>query len=202
MSYDFDSSGSIALNSDARGIHWLVEADFTLGVGRYTTAPIDVPSPNGHTYIGLSHFMQIEEIEESANPDTSQFVVRLAIVNKAMLAYLTGDQSIYRGRSIRFLAQMFDKNFKPQGQPVERWHGYMNPIRIERDKADQESGVAESYIELPCVRRGMQRARNNQGLRMTHAQQQLKHPGDMFFEHMNELATSPPPWLTVTFLKQ
>lgn len=202
MTYEFDATATSTIQSKARGAHWLVEADFTTGTGYFTTAPIDVVSPNGHTYVGLSHFMQIEELEESANPDTAQFMIRLAIVNKAMLAHLTGDQTIYRGRPIRFLLQIFDRNFAPKGQPVERWRGIMNPIRIERTKVDQEKGTTESYIELPCVRKGPHRARNNQGIRMTHAQQLKAHPGDLFFEHMNSMAASPPPWLTVAFLKK
>ena len=202
MSYTPDIEAQVALDSKARGLHWLIDAHFSSGIGRYTTAPIDVVSPNGQTYIGLGQFIAVEPIEETADPDTSQMTVRLAIVNKAMLAFLTGDQSVYRGKTIVFHAQFFNRNFKPVSQPVRRWQGVMAPIKIQREKADDQSGRASGFIELPCVRRGMQRARNNEGLRMTHEQQILNHPGDLFFEHMSSMVEKPQPWLTIAFQKQ
>lgn len=201
MSYAPDAAAQAALDTKARGIHWLVTASFTTGVGRYSTAPIDVVSPDGNTYIGLSHFMFVEPVEEVSNPDTSQMVIRLAIVNKAMMASLTGDQSIYRGKMITLQAQFFDRNFAPVGQPIRRWQGVMNPIKIVREKADETSGRSTGYIELPCTRRGMQRARNNEGARMTHEQQQAAYPDDLFFEHMASLIEKPQPWLTIEFQK-
>jgi|GEM_PF-2331146 len=199
MSYDFDAAATAVLNSKARGAHWLIECDFTTGIGRFTTAPIDVVSPNGFTYLGLGKGIAVEDVKEAASPDTSTLNVQISIVNKTMLALLTGDQSIYRGRSIRFILQIFDGNFKPVGQPRKRWTGVMNPIRVNREKPDEANGNTFGYIELPCTRAGLSRARHRQGLRMTHEQHIQDHPGDLFFEHMTSLIEKPTPWISIAF---
>lgn len=201
MSIDFDSAATSALNSTARGGHWLVECDFTTGTYYATTAPINVDSPNGHTYIGLGNFLQIEEVKETSKADTETLNLRMGIINKALLAVLTGDQSAYRGRDIRLYMQIFTEKFAPIGQPKMRWAGVMNPIKINREKPSSDNGQTYGYIEMPCARHGMQRSRHNKGIRMTHQQHLKNYPGDLFFQHMGGLIKEPAPWLTVAFQK-
>lgn len=202
MSFGFDGTATPVLNSKARGAHWLIECDFTTGIGRFTTAPVDVDSPNGSTYLGMGKFLQVEDVKEASAPDTSTLTVQIGIVNKAMLAQLTGSQAVYRGKAIRFYLQIFNAQFKPVGQPVLRWQGVMNPIKINRDKPDESNGQTFGYIEMPCQRTGLSRARHKKGLRMTHEQQQIAHPGDLFFEHMTSLIEKPTPWLSIAFQRQ
>lgn len=201
MSYTPDSNAQAALDSKARGAHWLIEAQFSSGTGRYTTAPVNVDSPDGNTYIGLGHFLQVGDLSENAKPEPAQLTIKIAIVNKAMLAQLTGDQSIYRGKPIIIYAQFFTGNFAPTGMPIKRWVGQMNPIKVTREPPDEENGKTYGFIELPCTKKGMSNARRGQGMRMTHEQHILTYPDDLFFEYQQELAAKKPPWLTKEFQK-
>jgi hypothetical protein len=202
MSFDPDSGTQAILEGNARGMHWLVECDFSTGTVYYTTSSIDCVSPNGHTYTGLGSYLHVEDVQETSKPDTGTINLRLGIVNKAMLAFLSGDQSVYRGRDIRMRAQFFNGNFKPIGQPILRWSGAMDTAKVIRDKPNASNGQTYGYIEIPCLRHGFERARNRKGMRMTHERQQLLHPGDLFFQHMKGLVETPSPWLTIAFQKQ
>ncbi len=201
MSYSPDGPTQTVLDSRARGFHWLVEADFTSGTGYYTTAPINVVSPNGHTYLGLGNFLRLEDLDETSRPDTGTINIQIGIVNKAMMALLTGDQSVYRGKPIRIYAQFLTATFACQGQPIKRWSGVMDVASINRDKAS-EDGTVTGYIEVPCIRHGFERVRVQQGKLMTHEQQQLAFPGDLFFQFMPSMIEKPVPWLTVDFQKK
>ncbi len=198
MSYSPDGATQAVLDGRARGFHWLVEADFTSGTGYYTTAPANIVSPNGHTYLGIGNYLRIESLDETSKPDTGTINIQVGIVNKAMLALLTGDQSVYRGRPIRIFAQFLTRTFAPQGQPVKRWTGVMDTATVHREKPNEE-GSTFGYIEVPCIRHGFERVRVQQGKRMTHEQQQLTFPGDRFFEFIPAMIEKPVPWLTVAF---
>lgn len=202
MSVDFDSAGTALLATKVRGAHWLIQCDFTSGTQYFTTAPVNVDSPDGHTYLGLGKGIEVEDVTETSAPDTSTLNIRLSIVNKTMLGLLLGDQAVYRGKEIRLYLQLFDAGFAPVGQPRQRWTGVMNPIKVQREKPSAENGNTFGNIELPCTRSGMARVRMRQGMRMTHEQQQVDHPGDMFFEYMSSLVEKPAPWLTVAFQRQ
>lgn len=202
MSYTPDSTAAAALASKARGMHWLFECYFTTGVQRYTTAPRTVNSPNGNTYTGLGSFISSEDLQETTQPDAGTINLRIGIVNKAMLALLVGDQSVYRGRPIIILAQFFDRNFKEAGQPIVRWTGVMNTAKVHREKPSEDNGMTHGYIEVPCLRHGFERSRMAQGIRMTHEQQIQSYPMDKFFSFMAAMIEKPQPWLTVAFQKQ
>ena len=202
MSYPIDGPTQAVLDGRARGFHWLVEADFTSGTGYYTTAPINIPALNGHTYLGIGNQLRIEDLDEPSKPDTGTINIQVGIVNKAMLALLTGDQSSYRGRAIRVYAQFLTKTFAVQGNPIKRWSGVMDVASVHREKASEDDGSSIGYIELPCIRHGFERVRVQQGKRMTHEQQQLTFAGDLFFQYMPTLIEKPMPWLTIGFQKK
>jgi hypothetical protein len=83
------------------------------------------------------------------------------------------------------------------GTKVHRWTGTMEPVRITRRV--QAGGPSSGRIEMPCTRNGMSRARNYQGLRLTHAQQQAIYPADMGLEYLQALIEQPTLWLSKRF---
>lgn len=182
------------------GAHWLIELDFSGGIVYATTAPVDVTTA-GHTYTGLGSFVGVSAISESEDASADRVTITVPVVNSAMLAATLGDASTYRGRAARLYLQLFDERFVPVGSRVPRWSGYMEPVRVTRRPA-AEGQAGSGTIELPCHRAGMARARNYQGLRLTHAQQQQRYAGDLGLQYMQALIEAPALWLSKRFQEQ
>lgn len=183
------------------GAQWLVELDFSTGMIRATTAPVDVTA-SGNTYTGLGSFLSVGAVRESEDSAAERITISIPVVNTAMLAATMGLASTYRGRAARLYLQLFDEQFQPVGPRVARWSGYMEPVRITRSAASLGSGSGSGTIELPCQRAGMARARNYQGLRITHAQQLARYPGDLGLQYMQGLIEQPALWLSKRFQEQ
>ena len=107
-----------------------------------------------------------------------------------MLASLT-DETIFThpGRGITTITE-------------SRWSGVMNKIGIRREPAGEEGRAAQANIELLCMRRGMDRARHNQGLRLVDAQQQQRFAGDTGLRYVRTLIEKPSLWLSKRFQEQ
>jgi hypothetical protein len=183
------------------GAHWLVELDFSSGLIRATTAPVDVTAA-GNTYTGLGAFLGVGAVRESEDSAAERITISLPVVNSAMLAATMGPAATYRGRAARLYLQLFDEQFQPVGPRVARWSGYMEPVRITRTPASVGNGAGSGTIELPCQRAGMARARNYQGLRITHSQQLARYPGDMGLQYLQTLIEQPALWLSKRFQEQ
>jgi hypothetical protein len=174
----------------------LIDLQFDSGMLRVTTAPVDIAA-FGLTYTGLGSVISVSALSESEDANAEQLVISLSVVNQAMLAAVLGNVSNYRGRPVRLRLQLMDENYAPTGDSVLRWSGYMQPVRIARERGD--SGPVGGRIELPCSRAGMSRARNYAGLRHTHAQQQQRYAGDRGLEYMQGLIEAPALWLSKRF---
>jgi len=177
------------------GVCWLIEMDFSGGMVYATTAPVNVDY-GGHTYTGLGNLVQVGGLSESENNSAEKLSVSVSVVDSTMLALVLVDANTYRGRSLTLRLQMLNEAFKPIGTPKQRWSGKMNPAKVTRGGAGGENN---GRIELPCSRYGMARARNYQGLRHTHAQQQLRFPGDLGLQYMQDLIEKPALWLSKKF---
>lgn len=201
MSYDPDVNAAAVMNSYARGAHWLIELYFTTGTLYYTTAPVTIDSPNGHSYIGTNGNVWIEQVQENVSSSIDTINISAGIADKSLLAALTTSIETYRNRLVRLHLQFLNEKFAPIGMPVHRWTGIMNPIKVIREKPDESNGNTFGRIELPCQRIGMAKSRSRLGLRVTHEQQIKKYPGDLGLEYIKPLVLNPPPWLTVSFQK-
>lgn len=180
------------------GVHWLAALDFSTGMVRLTTAPVDVVA-GGNTYTGLGSLLQVGAVAESEDASAERVTLSAPVVSSAMLSAVLGPASTYRGRRVALSIQLFDGAFQPVGSAVPRWAGYMEPVRITRQPATPEAGQGGGRIELPCQRAGMARARNFQGLRHTHQQQVLRFPGDLGLQYMQALIEAPALWLSKRF---
>lgn len=191
------SMGSTQHTQTVCGAHWLIDLDFSTGIVYATTAPITVVTA-GNTYTGLGSYLSVAPVSESEDAGAERLSISVPVVNSSMLAAAMGDATTYRGRAARLYLQLFDEAFVPVGPRVARWAGYMEPARITRQPAvgGQAGG---GTIELPCQRAGMARARNYQGLRITHAQQQIRFAGDVGLQYLQSLIEAPALWLSKKF---
>lgn len=201
MPITLDGPASSALAARSRGVHWLIELDFTSGTLAYTTAPIDVTS-GGVTYRGVSNLADVSSLSESEDSSDTKLTLGFTVVNQAVLAATLGIIESYRGRAARLYLQLFDDTFTPVGTKVLRWSGYMDKVAVNRTRSATSGGESLGRIELQCSRAGLARARNFKGLRLTNAQQQQRFPGDTGLRYVQTLLEQPSVWLSKRFLTQ
>ena len=199
MTIAIDSTASARLATGAAGgaygQAWLVELEFTTGTIYFTTAPVQVES-NGRSYLALGTFVDVGNLQESADTAADKLAIGMTVVNNAMLAAAMGDPATYRGRAARLYLQLFDEQFQIAGASILRWQGYMDRMQITRRADDGGSG---GRIEMQCSRAGMARARRAEGLRLTDPQQQSRYPGDTGLRYVRTLIEQPSLWLSKKF---
>lgn len=184
------------------GICILVEMDFTSGTIYYTNSPLNI-TIGGHTYQGLGALVGVSDLNESMDSDEEKLTLSLSIVNTAMIATVLGSVESYRGRRARIYFLMMTADFIPVNSPIQRWTGYMDKVIVNRSPANADGGNDSSgTIEMQCSRAGMARARNYQGLRLTHQQQILRYPSDTGLRYIRTLIDQPATWLSKDFQKQ
>lgn len=193
MTTPFGTAGDAQVATGVAGAHWLVQLDFDApeGTQYVTTAPVDV-TVDGNTYIGLGNNVAVGTVQESEDTSARQVTLSMALVDTTLLGKVLGGVSAYRNRRARLYLQLFDAAFVPVGGPVLRWSGRMDPARVSRS-------ARGGRIELPCTRSGMPHARNFQGLRHTHAQQQQRFPGNLCLQYLQDLTDKPFTWLSRRF---
>lgn len=188
-----DGAATAQLSQPAYGIHWLIEADFTTGMQRVTTAPINITS-GGNTYTGLGNQVSVSDVSENSDVSAAKVTIGITLADPALASLFMGNISSYRGRAARLYLQVFNEKFVPTGAKVLRWAGYMNPVEIKPGREGQAGRV-----EIPCTRAGMNRFRNFRGLRMTHEQHIKRFPGDLGLQYMPDLISKPALWLSKRF---
>lgn len=193
---ELDGTQTDRLAAPARGVTYLIDVDLSTGVLYFCLWPVNI-SAAGHNYIGAGDVLTVAALSESAQSDASQLAVHVNVVNTDMLAWALGPASVYRGRSLRIALQLLDEQNQPVGAPIPRWAGYMSKTSVKREANDD--GEVTGYIEVSCVRAGLSRFRNDEGMRLTHAQQQQRFPGDMGLQYMQGLIDQPITWLTKRF---
>lgn len=187
---------SNTLSATVRGAHWLIELQFTGGTQYLTTYPDNI-TVDTQVWTGLGQLIDAQSVSESEDSNAEEIVLKLSATNTAQLAATLGNVESYRGRRVRVYLVLFDENLALISGKVLRWSGYMQPVRVTRER-DDDRGVI-GVIELPCTRAGMDRARNAEGRRVTHQQQQLLYPGDRGLEMLQTLLEQPALWLSKRF---
>lgn len=197
VSLTLDGTASAQIAAGVRGVAWLVELQFSSGTIRYTTAPRDI-TVGADTFIGLGPFAEVSAVTESESAGADKLTLSFT-VDTSLLAATLGNVEGYRGKPARLWLQLFDEAFQPAGAPVQRWGGVMDRVQVTRQRSDLEGGPSTGRIELQCSRFGMARARNAEGLRLSHAQQQLRFPGDNGLQYVQTLVEQPTLWLSKRF---
>lgn len=201
MTHSLDPTAAARISSPVRGLAYLIEMAFTTGTVRLTSAPMDVSS-GGNTWQGLGALVDVSTLAQSEDPSGERFTLSLTAVNTAMLALTLGAVDTYRGRPARAYVQLMDEQWQPAGAAVLCASGYMDKVQITRRRSPPTGGDSVGRIEMVCSRAGMARARNNQGLRLTDAQQQQRYPGDTGLSRVQALLETPSLWLSKKFQEQ
>jgi hypothetical protein len=197
VSLALDSTAAARIAAGVRGVAWLVALDFSSGTIRYTTAPLPIVV-GGDTYAALGTLAQVSTVSESENANAEQLTLGFT-VQTSLLAATLGNVEGYRGKRARLWLQLFDEAFQPAGAPVLRWSGVMDRVSVSRTRSDAAGGPSSGRIELQCSRAGMARSRNPEGLRLSHAQQQQRFPGDTGLQYVQTLIEQPSLWLSKRF---
>ena len=185
------------------GLCWLVEMQFTSGTIRKSTSPVDL-TVGGYTWGGLGGLLDVQAVSESADTGTEQLELTLSLVDVAMLALTLGSVEGYRGRRVRLYLQLLNSAYQPVDTPVLRWAGFMDQVKVDRggQPGDVRDAEPKGAITMTCSRAGLARARNAQGARLTHAQQQAAFPGDTGLRYVRQLVEQPAMWLSKKFQAQ
>lgn len=191
-----DATALASSSATVRGAADLIELDFLSGIQRATNWPVTISS--GGTYLGLGDIISISQIGESEDTKSDKLTISVSLVNTAMLASLIGPATEYRGRAVRLYMQFMNETYQPAGAKALRWEGVMDKIAVPRKSNKLEGGLT-GKIEIQCSRNGMSRMRNDEGLRLTHAQQQQRFPGDNGLEYVQTLVDKPAQWLSKKF---
>ncbi len=193
-----DATATARIAAPVRGVAWLAELYFDSGTIYVTTAPVTVSS-GGNDYLGLGSLVDVSAVSESENTAADKITLGMSLVDPAMLGATLGNVEGYRGRAVRLYLQLFDEAFQPSGAAVHRFSGYMDRVRVKRERSAPTGGGSTGRIEIECSRAGMPRARNAVGLRLSDAQQQAAYPGDRGLEYIQTLIESPSLWLSKRF---
>jgi hypothetical protein len=153
---------------------------------------------DGQVWSSTNITPNVSTMEESSNLESQALNISLSPVSPAMLSLALENPSNYRGLPCSIYMSVLDDNFRPLGDPMLRWYGYMDTMSISTDVT--EDGVTGS-VNLKCET-GMHALRRLKTYRMNNAQQQIRVPGDKGFEYVERLIAEPMTWLSVKFQRQ
>ena len=207
-------SGALAaLTSRSVAEAWLVELWFSVAppgmVGpvlpggypvRITTWPTDVTTA-GADWRGLGPQLGISQVQSTEDAGPGQVTLSLPLV-PGMLAAVLGNVETYRGRRARIMYQVIDADtLQPIDDPIPVYVGEMQPVSVQRDSPGAGGGAVRGRIEMRLTRAGTTNTRREDGLRMTHQQQQARYPGDRGLEYVASLVRGDAVWVSAAFLR-
>jgi hypothetical protein len=185
-------------SAGAVGVVLLIELDFSDGLKCFTSfnAPL---TADGKEYLHAGDLVQVGDIKHSLETDTQTTEITLSVANQAVLAMALGNVERYRGRLARVKLQPLDHQFRLVGPAREYFSGEMEPVQIERSSPGPAGGDVGGSLRLPITRAGLSRARTQDPLRLTDAQQKADYPGDRGFEFLRDLIDKPATWVSKRF---
>lgn len=173
---------------------YLVQFDFKTTVMRACSLNQTV-TWGGHEWIGLGAIAGISDIEESDGLESKALNFTLNAADPSWLAISIGAVEEYRGRSAKLYFCPLDENYQLIGEPEICWRGVMDTVSVGIDKDGEET---KGQIALKCETSsyGLKR---QPALRMNHAIQTKRHPGDLGFQYQADLIANPQLWLSRKF---
>lgn len=171
----------------------LVQLDFAGGTQRLTSwsHPLDWA---GHTWAGLNCVASVSPVKVADRPEYPAMDLGLYPSNNTLFALAIGDPTQYRGKPATVYQCVLDDQLRPLGDPELVWYGFMSQVRVNTGDGEGNNGS----IVLRCEKSGRD-SRAVRSLRLNHAQQQARYPGDTFLSRIEALSGKPQPWLSKRF---
>jgi len=162
---------------EASNVCWvlLYELYFPTGTVRFCSALHDV-AWDGNVYLGAGAVSNVEPVVESVAPTALARNIRFSAIDTDYLTAILDDH--YQGQTMREYLALCDAEWKVIDDPVLTFEGRMDEPEI--------SVGAQAAIQLSVENRmaGWDQPRLR---RYNHADHSARHPGDMFFEFVEEL---------------
>ena len=188
MTVNTNSGFDAASRAGAYGVMALAELQLRSGTVRYTTWPVNVQTM-GQSWLGLGNLGSIGEMHESEDGAAEKLTLTLSPIDVGTRALALGDPADYQDRRVRIWIALVDAaSLQITGQPVLRFVGVMDQMKIERD------GTTAS-IGMDCRTASYDVRSNPAALRMNHAQHQARHPGEMGFSYLTSIIGNPAVWV-------
>lgn len=187
------SASSDQLASPHAGLLYLIELQFASGTFRMTNWGHHVDAL-GYTWVGLNAITSVGAVAQSERLEYPAVEIGLQIADPAQLALALGDAGEYRGRPVLLYEWVLDDNLQALDAPQLVWAGLMDQIRLKTGDGEKESASVVLRCEIPG-----RDSRAAQTLRINHAQQQARYPGDTGLSRMERLNGQPQLWLSKRF---
>ena len=175
MTIQTSSGFQAAARSQTYGQLALVELKLRSGTARFTNWPLSL-QVMGETWQGVDGAAE-------------KLTLTLSPVDIGTRALALGDPSDYQDRGVRVWIALLDAaTLQISGEPVLRFAGVMDQMKIERDGSTAK-------IAMDCRTASYDVRSNPASLRTNDAQHQVKHPGERGFEYLNSMIGSPTVWV-------
>lgn len=154
---------------------YLAELHFASGILYMTDLPYDV-TVQGTTYTGAGSLVSVDEVRESDALEASGLKFTLTGVPSESIAMVLGEH--VQGKPAHLKLVLFNEENDVIGAPLIEWSGRMDQMRIE-DGADSALITVTAESRLADFKRSHVR-------RYTNEDHQAQHPGDKFFEFVQQ----------------
>jgi hypothetical protein len=148
----------------------------------------------GNTWIGVGSLGSIDTVEESEQVISQPLNFTLNISQPSIFALAAGDPAEFRGGEAKMYMCPLTEQFQLIDTPILCWRGYMDMVSIMIDN----TGAGTITLKCETSAYGL---RKLPSLRMTAAQQILKHPSDTGFNLLSDLIARPQTWFSAAAQK-
>lgn len=186
------NSNQVALNANAlvaRDFIWFVARDRTTGapvsvgfwsdIENVSSVPVIDPETGltvTRNFLGMGGLISVDDIPAVSNIQVQDVHIRMSQLDEAVANVVRG-YDVKQAR-VEIHRGLFDPLSRLLVDPAyPRFVGFVNTIEIQT--GTEEPG-SEGFVDLTCVSHTQEFTRSNPSTR-SHADQQLRAPGDMFF---------------------
>lgn len=169
----------------------LVDLHFLSGI-EYLWSGWGRRSMGGHTYQGLGHLGSISNLTQDRGPASRQFSLNLAAIEEDWLGLAIAETDEVQGRLVVVKMQLFDEDWQTVGDPIPLRFGIMGTPRVTRTEPSGDQPATRDIV-VPCENLFFRRSRPPAG-RWNDRDQQVRYPGDEFFEWVPTLVMKVLAW--------
>lgn len=138
----------------------------------------------GYSWSGVGEMIKIDGLSEQRGTDSAPVTFTLSGVDQKLLPVALSDTSEVDQQPLSLFMQLLDENEQPVGRLLTLFHGLMQPPKISKTYSEDSGWLCT--IELTAENLLAGKAKPPFG-RYTDRDQQMRHPGDRFFERVYTL---------------